>query len=960
MSSNTSQFQQNNNSNYQQQQSYQNQNYSNNNYPNKFNNNNNNNQGYYGKKPYSNNNYSKQNRFNNNNEQSVNTTQEKSYVSSNTNQTNETNKTGNYSNYSKKQQYTVEKEYNEQKENNQTKNNSTTNDEGMEYVTKKIDNVNIQQSKGTYNKRNNNNNNDYDDDVFDDDVGNEDCFEDEFQNCKYNEEDLGQEDYLDGDIKDDDYYDDYHREEKPFKSNNNNNNNIDYESGNPRKGNNYSDSRQNQGSQGKFQSTSGTTGYTGNTGKLIRSYNRLEFDNTFGFTDFVCKNIKDEFSKYPEITDSFVNVLMIAEKPSIAKAIAEALCEGKRVNSKPFGRGRVLLTFEGYFKNVKAKFTVSSVLGHVFTSDFKPEHNKWDSVLPVELFSVNIMKLEAMRKSHICETLGKLATGKDILALWLDCDKEGENICFEAIHCCYNSMNNRRYQQIYRAKFSSITKQDLRTAFKNISARPNRNEASSVDARQHLDLKIGIAFTRHFTSSILPALGLDEETKLLSYGPCQTPTLWFCVKRQQEIKSFVSKQVFRIFMEFVHNKSSQTIYHNLSTLKAINLSSEERKFLDNNNSKRLLEYFNSFEKSEGCFVADVIRKTQLKQPPVGLNTVSLLRTASSFLKISPHQTMVCAERLYTSGYVTYPRTETTKYASSFDFLGVLKDLSNDTSKETSSIVNQLISNFKKPALRGDDKGDHPPITPTRSGAGLTGDMKRLYDLIASHYIATLMEPAEYEEREYILEFAGEQFRASSSVITREGFLRIFSWKKDKYIRKFPDLKKGEKLEIKKISSDSYWTSPPSNLSESDLIKLMESNGIGTDASMPVHIENIVERKYVTVNGARQLIPTDLGYALISALSLIDEELVIPNIRAEIEKSVVKIAAGKSTYNDIIGSSLELYKKKFLLVCRNHEKLMKGFGRFFTMNPGKVNDALKKIRAINEKEIIKDIPKRRYV
>ena len=165
------------------------------------------------------------------------------------------------------------------------------------------------------------------------------------------------------------------------------------------------------------------------------------------------------------------------------------------------------------------------------------------------------------------------------------------------------------------------------------------------------------------------------------------------------------------------------------------------------------------------------KKVHFKQPPVGLNTVAMLRTASSFLKISPHHTMVLAEKLYTSGYITYPRTETTKYASSFDFLGVLKDLSSDENSHA-SIVKNLLANFKKPALRGADVGDHPPITPSKCGKSLTGEMKRLYDMIAGHFVATLMDPAEYEERDYTLSFAGEYFTASSSVITKEGFLKI--------------------------------------------------------------------------------------------------------------------------------------------------------------------------------------------
>jgi DNA topoisomerase-3 len=82
-----------------------------------------------------------------------------------------------------------------------------------------------------------------------------------------------------------------------------------------------------------------------------------------------------------------------------------------------------------------------------------------------------------------------------------------------------------------------------------------------------------------------------------------------------------------------------------------------------------------------------------KQPPAGLNTVQMLRTASSYLKMSPHETMMVAEKLYTMGYVTYPRTETTKYASSFDFYKAINDFANHSvfGKQASA----LIRNFKR-------------------------------------------------------------------------------------------------------------------------------------------------------------------------------------------------------------------------------------------------------------------------
>ena len=89
-----------------------------------------------------------------------------------------------------------------------------------------------------------------------------------------------------------------------------------------------------------------------------------------------------------------------------------------------------------------------------------------------------------------------MSEGIDFLVLWLDCDKEGENICYEVLDVCKNNIPKSNLQRVYRAKFSSIAPKDLQQAYKDLEHLPNFNESVSVDARQILDLKIGVAFSR--------------------------------------------------------------------------------------------------------------------------------------------------------------------------------------------------------------------------------------------------------------------------------------------------------------------------------------------------------------------------------------------------------------------------------------------------------------------------------
>uniref|UniRef100_A0A8R1E7Y4 DNA topoisomerase n=1 Tax=Caenorhabditis japonica TaxID=281687 RepID=A0A8R1E7Y4_CAEJA len=71
-------------------------------------------------------------------------------------------------------------------------------------------------------------------------------------------------------------------------------------------------------------------------------------------------------------------------------------------------------------------------------------------------------------------------------------------------------------------------------------------------------------------------------------------------------------------------------------------------------------------------ITDVSKKEARKERPCALNTVELMRVASSSLGMSPSTTMHVAEALYTQGYISYPRTETTQYPANFDLSGTLK------------------------------------------------------------------------------------------------------------------------------------------------------------------------------------------------------------------------------------------------------------------------------------------------
>lgn len=126
--------------------------------------------------------------------------------------------------------------------------------------------------------------------------------------------------------------------------------------------------------------------------------------------------------------------------------------------------------WNGTFQNNAARLKMTSVCGHVMGLDFIGKYNNWDRVDPVELFSCPTEKKEAMPKLKMPAFLSQEAKGCDTVVLWLDCDKEGENICFEVMNAIAKSITGNVFSNTvtFRAKFSAITEKDIKAAFNNL------------------------------------------------------------------------------------------------------------------------------------------------------------------------------------------------------------------------------------------------------------------------------------------------------------------------------------------------------------------------------------------------------------------------------------------------------------------------------------------------------------
>lgn len=536
----------------------------------------------------------------------------------------------------------------------------------------------------------------------------------------------------------------------------------------------------------------------------------------------------------------------------------------------------------------------------------------------------------------------------------MDCDREGENINFEVLDCCLHKMkggtNDSNFDRVYRAYFSAINPSDIQKAYHALG-KPDRNQSLSVDARQELDLKVGVAFSRFQTRFFQGRYG-DLDSAVLSYGPCQTPTLGFCVQRHIDIETFKPEPFWVLELGVVKRGRM---------LRA--LWNSGRSFQKARVERLLTE---AREGAPGVVkVKDVVTKNKKQGRPVPLNTVALLKACSKALGIGPHAAMQAAERLYLSGYLSYPRTESSAYPKSFDIRATLAQQAGD-SRWGPHVQNLLQVGYTN-SRGGVDMGDHPPITPCRAAHDLTGELARVYDLVVRHFIASVSPDAVWQSTrvDFSIPALGEKgdFTLRGKQLSSPGFLAVLLHKEyseeksaendedeEEEERAIPEFTKGETIPLVNAKSDSNstkvatasshavratveikekMTTPPGYLTESELISKMESNGIGTDASIPTHIENVQKRNYVSLESGRRLLPSKLGLVLVQGYHQIDSSLVLPQVRSDIEDQCNKIAKGLASKESVVRSAIELFRQKFKVFVENIDKMDVLFGSSFS-------------------------------
>ena len=427
-------------------------------------------------------------------------------------------------------------------------------------------------------------------------------------------------------------------------------------------------------------------------------------------------------------------ILSVAEKPSVAKSLAEIIGKGQNVIQRngfsPYNKIYELTT---QCEGQPCKMIITSVLGHMMELKVDEAYSKnWASTNPLGLFECQVHKVFNRDSEPLKRTLQQEAKKCDGLMLWLDCDLEGENIAYEVIHCCEEA-NPRIKRRIMRAKFSALNDRDVQRALR-YPEQPNANMNDAVDARQEIDLRLGAAFTRWQTLRIKNKFSnaLNGQA-FASYGPCQFPTLGFVVDRYVAIQNFKPEDFWYITLE-IEAVDDDVIG---GKVKSYTFSWDRHRLYDR------LSCLVLFEMCTESVTAQVVQCTSrptTKQRPCPLNTIELQKEASRHFRIPSDRTMDIAEKLYQSGIISYPRTETNAYKEGFELMPLL-ELQRDHG-DWGEYAQGLLQGggFEWPRDGGQDDQAHPPIHPLKCVA--LGDLedpaaRQVYDLITKAFPSLL-------------------------------------------------------------------------------------------------------------------------------------------------------------------------------------------------------------------------------
>lgn len=516
------------------------------------------------------------------------------------------------------------------------------------------------------------------------------------------------------------------------------------------------------------------------------------------------------------------------------------------------------------YKKKKAKASLISRMG------IDPDHN-WKATYEI-----------LPGKEKVVDELKRLAKDADFIYLATDLDREGEAIAWHLQEVIGG--DESRYKRVV---FNEITESAITAAFDEPGTL-NLGRVYAQQTRRFLDRVVG-----YMVSPLLWA----KVARGLSAGRVQSVAVRILVEREREIRAFNPEEFWEIFADTATQAKIPL------RLQVVKCKDDKFRPVNEEQAQIALKALNSAD-------YDVLSredKPTKSRPPAPFITSTLQQAASTRLSFGVKKTMMLAQRLYEAGYISYMRTDST----------------NLSKEAVESCRAHILEDYGKRYLPSDPisysakegaQEAHEAIRPSDVGMKSTNlvkmdrDAERLYELIWRRFVACQMTQAEFLSSNITVKAGDYELKVRGRILVFEGHLRVQPSSGKEEDLQLPDVKVGERLQLKELDPKQHFTKPPARYTEASLVKELEKKGIGRPSTYAAIISTIQDRGYVRVEN-RRFFAEKMGEIVTDRLYECFSHLMDYNFTASMESSLDEISNGEAKWQDVLDEFYEDFQNR---------------------------------------------------
>jgi len=548
-------------------------------------------------------------------------------------------------------------------------------------------------------------------------------------------------------------------------------------------------------------------------------------------------------------------------------------------------------------------------------------------------------------KGEIIKKIKALASKSQNIYIATDPDREGEAIAQDIA----DILNGKAETKIFRVLFNEITKNGVERAMKS-PRQIDDKLVSSQRARRVMDRIIGYKISPFLWKAIIEQSGSSS----LSAGRVQSVALKLICDREKEIDKFIVTEYWSIWAIFRTDKGDifkAKLFSiggkDLKIQPKPKMTEEDwKEFLEKSfsitNETSAQEIFNRVSSKKVFEISNIVKRNTKRNPSAPFITSTLQAEASRRLGMRPKQTMVIAQKLYegidlgdegTVGLITYMRTDSTRISDEViplvrDFIRnsfgkeYLPDIPNNHEKKNKANIQDAHEAIRPTSLK---------YTPEFVKKFVDNRTLKLYELIWKKFIASQMNPAQFETT--VIDISADEFlfKAFGNALKFNGFMQIYeeisepktdAEEKAEYRNEtIPlGLEKGKKLNLNELQKTQHFTKPQARFTESSLIKDLENRGIGRPSTYSSIVSTIQDRKYVELI-EKKLFPTKLGVQVNTILVKNFPKIINEDFTSLMENELDLIANGEIDYIKVLNDFYNPFSESLKLVEDKVEKIL---------------------------------------